>query len=168
MPYYPTYFPPGSTVPAAYPPQPDRQQGQPMTGAWASQGWSNQPHPTAQLDPSGVIVRPVASYDEAKAVPTDFSGALTIMPDWAHSFIYAKAMGDKGTPVFRAYRDINAPPVQAAPQPVAEPAPAVVYAPLEELQQLRQEVNALREELASAKAPAKETAEKTAGKGNKT
>ena len=46
----------------------------------------------------------MASLDEAKAVPTDFSGALTIMPDWVHGYIYAKALGDNGTPVFRAYR----------------------------------------------------------------
>ena len=107
-----------------------------------------------------VLVRPVASYDEAKAVPTDFSGVLTIMPDWTHGYIYAKALGGDGTPVFRAYR--YEPPAGATAAP---PAQSVAYAPLEELQQLRQDVNALREELAAAKAPAKETAEKPAGKG---
>lgn len=122
----------------------------------------------AQPNQPGLIVRPVASFDEAKAVPTDFSGALTIMPDWAHGFIYAKALGDNGTPVFRAYRDVDFSFAQAAPQSPAEPAPAVEYAPLEELERLRQEVNSLREELAAAKAPAKETAEKPAGKGSKT
>lgn len=121
----------------------------------------------AQPNQPGLIVRPVASFDEAKAVPTDFSGALTIMPDWAHGFIYAKALGDNGTPVFRAYRDVDFSSAQAAPQPPAEPTPAVEYAPLEELERLRQEVNSLREELAAAKAPAKETAEKPAGKGSK-
>ena len=130
---------PGPAYPAQY------QQGQ--------GGQPNQP---------GLIVRPVASFDEAKAVPTDFSGALTIMPDWAHGFIYAKALGDNGTPVFRAYRAVDAAP--SAP-PAAEPAPAVEYAPLEELERLREEVKALREELTAAKAPAKETAEK--GKGSK-
>lgn len=138
-----SYQPGGSAqAPAQY------QQGQ--------GGQPNQP---------GLIVRPVASFDEAKAVPTDFSGALTIMPDWAHGFIYAKALGDNGTPVFRAYRDVDAAP--AAPQSRAEPAPTVEYAPLEELERLRQEVNSLREELAAAKATAKETVEKPAGKGSK-
>lgn len=122
----------------------------------------------AQTNQPGLIVRPVASFDEAKAVPTDFSGALTIMPDWAHGYIYAKALGDNGTPVFRAYRDIDLSAAPAAPQPPAEPTPAVEYAPLEELERLRQEVNSLREELAAAKAPAKEAAEKPAGKGSKT
>lgn len=115
----------------------------------------------AQPNQPGLIVRPVASFDEAKAVPTDFSGALTIMPDWAHGYIYAKALGDDGSPIFRAYR--YEPPQTAAPAPAA-----VAYAPLEELERLRQEVNALREELAAAKTPAKETADKPAGKGSKT
>lgn len=117
-----------------------------------------------QPNQPGLIVRPVASFDEAKAVPTDFSGALTIMPDWGHGYIYAKALGDNGTPVFRSYRAVDAAP---APLPAAEPAPAVEYAPLEELERLREEVKALREELAAEKTPAKETAEKLTGKGSK-
>lgn len=120
----------------------------------------------AQPNQPGLIVRPVASFDEAKAVPTDFSGALTIMPDWAHGYIYAKALGDNGTPVFRAYRDVDSRPAQAAP-PAAEPTQSVEYAPLEELERLRQEVDSLREELTASKGPAKETAEKPAGKGSK-
>lgn len=123
------------------------------------------PQPPARQEQPGVIFRQVASLDEAKAVPTDFSGALTIMPDWTHGYIYAKALGDNGTPVFRAYRDVDSPPAQTVPQPTAEPAPAVAYAPLEELERLQREVAALREELTAAKAPAKETAEK--GKGSK-
>lgn len=124
--------------------------------------------PLARQEQPGVIFRPVASFDEAKAVPTDFSGALTIMPDWTHGYIYAKALGDNGAPVFRAYRDVDAPPAQTVPQPTAERAPAVAYAPMEELERLRREVAALWEELTAAKAPAKETADKPAGKGSKT
>ena len=37
--------------------------------------------PPARQEQPGVIFRPVASFDEAKAVPTDFSGALTIIGD---------------------------------------------------------------------------------------
>lgn len=126
-------------------------------------------HPPARQDAPNVIFRPVASFDEAKAVPTDFSGALTIMPDWAHGYIYAKALGDNGAPVFRTYRDVDYSPVQTPPpQTVAAPAPAVEYAPLEELERLRQDVNALREELAAGKSPAKDAADKPAGKGSKT
>lgn len=120
----------------------------------------------AQPNQSGLIVRPVASFDEAKAVPTDFSGALTIMPDWGHGYIYAKALGDNGTPVFRSYRAVDV-AQNPDPLPAAEPAPAVEYAPLEELERLRDEVKALREELAAAQTPTKETAEKPTGKGSK-
>ena len=38
------------------------------------------------------IVRPVASVEEARAVQTDFSGALTSMPDTAHGYIYTKQL----------------------------------------------------------------------------
>ena len=38
--------------------------------------------------PPAPIVRPVASLDEARAVQTDFGGALTIMPDISHGFVY--------------------------------------------------------------------------------
>lgn len=119
--------------------------------------------PPARQEASGVIFRPVASYDEAKAVPTDFSGALTVMPDWAHGYIYAKALGDDGSPIFRAYR--YEPPAQA---PSAEPAPAVRYASLEEVTRLRQELEALKQTLAAKDAPPQEpAAEKPAGKGSK-
>lgn len=122
-----------------------------------------QPQPPARPEQPGVIFRPVASYDEAKAVPTDFSGALTIMPDWAHGYIYAKALGDDGNPLFRAYR--YEPPAAA---PVVEPAPAVVYAPMEEVARLRQEIDALRKEFQEGKSTAKEATEKPSGKGGKT
>lgn len=164
----------------------DPYTGQPLTQrtgnnrTWLGNGYQTsgpaqysqppaQPQPSARAEQSGVIFRPVASFDEAKAVPTDFSGALTIMPDWSHGYIYAKALGDNGTPVFRTYRDVDYSPVQTPPtQTVAAPAPAVEYAPLEELERLRQDVNALREELAAGKSPAKEAAEKPTGKGSKT
>lgn len=161
----------------------DPYTGQPLNQArlvnnrpWLGSGYQpgGQAQAPAQPQPQngpaqqpGVIFRPVASFDEAKAVPTDFSGALTIMPDWSHGFIYAKALGDNGAPVFRAYRDVDSAPAQITPQPAAETAPAIVYAPMEELEQLREEVEALRHELTLAKAPAKETAEKPAGKGSK-
>ncbi len=106
-----------------------------------------------------VVCRPVASYDEAKAIPTDFSGALTIMPDWAHGHIYVKALADNGNPVFRSYRE--------EPVPAPVPQPAVEYAPLSELEGLKADVEALRRELTEAKAQPKEAPEKPAGKGSK-
>lgn len=121
-----------------------------------------QPQPSARAEQSGVIFRPVASFDEAKAVPTDFSGALTIMPDWSHGYIYAKALGDDGNPLFRAYR--YEPPSVS----VVDPAPvAVAYAPMEEVNSLRKELETLRKELTALRPPVKEQTEKTSGKGNK-
>jgi len=133
----------------AYPPPAQQQPAQ------------NQQRPTQAGFQPGVIVRPVASYDEAKAIPTDFAGALTIMPDWAHGYIYAKALGDNGTPVFRAYH-------YEPPEPAAEPTPAVAYAPLEALERLQGEVTALRQELEAAKGSSKDHVGKTSGKGDKT
>ena len=123
------------------------------------------PQPPARQEQPGVIFRPVASFDEAKAVPTDFSGALTIMPDWAHGYIYAKALGDDGSPIFRSYRYEPPQATTAAPVPI----PEGTYAPLETVECLRCEVEKLRQELDTLRPPVKEAAvaEKPAGKGNK-
>lgn len=153
----------------------DPYTGQPLNQArpvnnrtWLGSGY--QPggqanaQPPSRQEQSGVIFRPVASFDEAKAVPTDFSGALTIMPDWGHGYIYAKALGDNGTPVFRSYRAVDA-AQNPDPLPAAEPAPAVEYAMKDDLYDIWKEINAIRDEMTAAKAPAKETVEK--GKGSK-
>ena len=123
------------------------------------------PQPPARQEQPGVIFRQVASLDEAKAVPTDFSGALTIMPDWAHGYIYAKALGDDGSPIFRSYRYEPPQATTAAPVPI----PEGTYAPLETVECLRCEVEKLRQELDALRPPVKEAAvaEKPAGKGNK-
>lgn len=60
------------------------------------------------------IVRPVASIEEARAVQTDFSGALTIMPDLSHGYIYTKQLNlQTGCADFAAYSRVqDAPKVQ--------------------------------------------------------
>lgn len=123
------------------------------------------PQPPARQEQPGVIFRQVASLDEAKAVPTDFSGALTIMPDWTHGYIYAKALGDDGSPIFRSYRYEPPQATTAAPVPI----PEGTYAPLETVECLRCEVEKLRKELDTLRPPVKEAAvaEKPAGKGHK-
>lgn len=51
------------------------------------------------------IVRPVASEDEARAMPTDFSGAPILMPDRAHGYIYTKQLNlQTGCADFVKYR----------------------------------------------------------------
>lgn len=85
----------------------------------------------------GYICRPVASYDEAKAVPTDYMGNVILMPDFAHGMIYAKSLdAATGNPIFHRYR--------FAPE---QPEAPMGYDPRPELGQLRQELTALRQEL---------------------
>ncbi len=152
----------------------DPYTGQPLRNpsprTWFDNGYSPQAHqqpaqnqqrPPQASPQSGVIFRPVASYDEAKAVSTDFAGALTIMPDWAHGYIYVNALGNDGTTVFRAYR-------YEPPAPAAETAPAEAYAPMEALERLQSEVAALRQELEAAKGTQKDHAGKASVKGDKT
>lgn len=56
------------------------------------------------------LVRPVASVEEARAVQTDFTGALTIMPDTAHGAIYTKQLNlQTGCADFVMYRRAQEP-----------------------------------------------------------
>ena len=64
----------------------------------------------------GFMVRPVASPEEARAVPTDFSGTVTVMPDLPHGVIYVKALNyNDGTSIFATYK-LDAPAPQAVPE----------------------------------------------------
>lgn len=103
------------------------------------------------------ICRPVASYEEATATPTDLSGNILVLTDLSHGMIYTKILDPKtGTSVFSAYRQI---PIQ--PQTPVEPGQ---YAPASEIHRLEQEILSLREELEEAK---KTTQEKTTARGSK-
>lgn len=64
-------------------------------------GWGQQQVQTVQAQTStvapvsgqtGFVCRPVASMDEGKAVPTDFSGNIIVMPDFPHNAIYTKVL----------------------------------------------------------------------------
>ena len=137
-------------------------------GAYPPRGLPQAAEPPLSQSPaeqSNVIVTRVADYDEAKAVPTDFSGVLRLMLDWSHGYIYAKDVGDDGIPVFRKFRF----------EPEA-PAPAPgTYLTIEEGTRLIREetaaaMRAMREEFASAQPPVKELKEppeKNSGKGSK-
>lgn len=157
-----------------YPGQPLNPPRPAISRTWLGSGYQSggQAQASAQAparqESPNVIFRPVACFDEAKAVPTDFSGAVTIMPDWAHGYIYAKAMGDNGTPVFRSYRDVDCSHIQMPPpQTAADSSPAENYATKDDLDEIWKELHHLRDDLATEKTPVKETAEKPAGKGNK-
>lgn len=82
----------------------------------------------------GYICRPVASIDEARATPTDFSGNALVLTDLPHGMIYTKILDPQtGSAVFGVYQRVQE-PVQTATE----------YAPMAYVEQLRQEVAALR------------------------
>lgn len=73
--------------------------------------------PVQQMQQPSMICRPVASIEEAKAVPTDFSGATLVLTDFSHGYIYTKSLNyQNGTAAFNCFRLDNTPlqPVQAA------------------------------------------------------
>ncbi len=102
--------------------------GQPMQQPMMQQ-------PPQQVQPN-MICRPVAGDEEARSVPTDFSGAITIMPDFAHGKIFTKALNQyDGTSVLDTYIK-------------QQPAPPVEYAPIGVVQSLAAEIEQLKQALA--------------------
>lgn len=89
-----------------------------------------------QSQQQGFIVRPVTSPEEARAIPTDFSGAVTLMPDLPHGVVYTKALNyNDGTSIFGCYR-LDLQPTQPA-QPE--------YVTRQEFETLRAEIARLTE-----------------------
>lgn len=142
---YPAYQPPMYQMPnpapyqqqiGSLPPQYQQQVPQPPVQPQMQQANQSQPN---------VICRPVASEEEARAVPTDFSGATLVLTDTAHGKIYTKALNYMdGSALFNTYQLVR----QAAPM---QEAPAVEYAPRAELDSLRAELETLRAELEESK-----------------
>lgn len=92
---YPQYYPPMQ--------QPPYQQG-----AQAQ-----------QMQVNGMLVRPVASVEEARGMQTDFNGQLTIMPDLSHGYIYTKRLNPQTFEAdIVAYQRVEVPaaaPAQSTP-----------------------------------------------------
>ena len=121
-------------VPSPYPsPMPQPQQMQQVANMPKPQ-----PEPPAQMQGQqggqlNIICRPVASMEEAKAVPTDFSGALLVLTDFSHGAIYTKALNyQDGSAIFRTYRLEG---YYAPPEPQIEKLPE--YADKKDLDALR-------------------------------
>lgn len=150
---YPAYQPPMYQVPnpvpyqqqiGSMPPQYQQQAMQPV-----QQPVQAQIQPQANQSQPNVICRPVASEEEARAVPTDFSGATLVLTDTAHGKIYTKALNYMdGSALFNTYQLVQP---QMAPTVETESAPAVEYAPRAELDSLRAELESLRAELEESK-----------------
>lgn len=84
-------------------------------------------------------VIPVASYDEAKAIPTNFMGGTTILTDFSHGMIYTKTLDvNTGNSVFQAFKYIpEEPTVPVAPE----------YDAKTEIEKLKQELAHICKEL---------------------
>lgn len=139
---YPTYMPQAGAY-NGYAPQGQGMQQAPMP----IQGGAAQSVPAMQPQQPNVLFRPVASEEEARAVPTDFSGAVTIMADFAHGRIYTKALNQNdGSSIFQVY----------AFQPPAPPAPPIEYAPIGTVQALAAEIEQLKQAIAAPDKPQKQ------------
>lgn len=92
------------------------------------------------------LVRPVASVEEARAVQTDFTGALTIMPDTAHGAIYTKQLNlQTGCADFALYRRVQEPEIN-------KPLETEKFVPRSEFDELKARFNTLCDKLGGSEA----------------
>lgn len=140
--FYPQPMPiitpqPGPMQPGQMPPQrqqPPQPQNSPQNGS-QQQGWYNSP-PPAPSPSIGFKIVPVASPEEARAIPTDFMGNTMILLDFSHGRIYTKGIDAvTGEPTFSIYGQIEEPP---APPP---------YDARNDIATIREELEALKKEL---------------------
>lgn len=148
---YPTYIPPsgmpGGQSTGVYPGTVDRPGPQPMPGNTPSY-WTGQ-----QTSQPGYVCRPVTSREEAVAVPVDFLGPGTIMPDFGHGMIYFKRFNpNSGGAEFFDFS------VQATPQTQQNAPAAPAYDPRGDIEKLKGEIDILREDLDEIKKPGQKRA----------
>lgn len=119
--------------------------GQPMQPMYQQQ---YQPMQMQQQD-GQLYCRPVASADEARGVPVDFTGKPMVFPHLSAGRIYVKAFDQgSGSAIFREFRMYEEPAQEAAVQPAAAFAPLGV---VNQIQRLEETVAALQEELRGLK-----------------
>lgn len=96
--------------------------------------------------------RPVASAEEARAVPVDFNGKPMLFPQLNAGRIYVKIFDPgSGSAIFREFR---------MAEPEAEPqAPAVSFAPMSVVEEMRQTIAELQNEVRQMKAGGKRKAQ---------
>lgn len=111
-----------------------------------SPSYNTQPQMPVQQEPT-MICRPVGSIEEARFIPTDFNGNLMILPDISHGMIHTKQLNPKdGDALFHTY--ILSKPAAQSPIMEPEPQPPIVeFAPLSEVEMLRQEISQLKQQL---------------------
>lgn len=113
---------------------------QPMGYQPQMQPYQPQYQPVPQQEQ--LFCRPVASEEEARGIPVDFSGKPMFFPHLNAGMIYVKAF-DQGTgsAVFGRFRRMD--------EPKPEQQAAVSYAPVSEVEALREYVRKLEQKLNS-------------------
>ena len=121
--------------------------GQPYYNGMQQNNGFSQPMPQIQQQQqqtqgmNGVKVRPVASFDEAKAIPTDFLGNILLLTDFSHGMIYFKALDtNTGNAIFHIYK-------RAAENPEISVAPEPAYDAKKEIEALKIDIQNLKKEL---------------------
>ena len=96
--------------------------------------------------------RPVASAEEARAVPVDFNGKPMLFPQLNAGRIYVKIFDPgSGSAIFREFRMVE-------PEAEAQ-TPAVAFAPMSAVEQLSQAVAELQNEVRQLKSGGKRKAQ---------
>lgn len=110
-----------------------------------------QPAPMQQQTQEQFFCRPVASADEARGIPVDFSGRPMILPQLNAGKIYVKIFDQgSGSAIFREFRMVEDPTAEVAKT-------SITYAPMSEVEGLRQQITELQNELRALKASRKKT-----------
>lgn len=100
--------------------------------------------------------RPVASADEARGVPVDFSGKPMIFPHLNAGRIYVKVFDPgNGSAAFHEFRLVN----NEAESPAQ---PAIAFAPMSDVEQLKQVVFELQNEMRAIKNGKRKNAQEVA------
>ena len=97
-----------------------------------------------QQEPFKVI--PVASIEEATAIPTDFMGATMLLPDFAHKAIYTKTFNpNTGASVFLTFK-MDEMQANAQPAPTPYDAKTEIDRLSAELEEIKAKLEALSTE----------------------
>lgn len=97
--------------------------------------------------------RPVASVEEARGIPVDFSGKPMLLPHLSAGRIYVKVLDTaNGSAIFREFRMVE-------PEPETPAQPAVAFAPMSMVDELKQTISALQEEVRQLKTSGKRKAQ---------
>ncbi len=99
----------------------------------------------AQADPFKVI--PVASPEEAAAVPTDFMGATLLLPDFAHKAVYTKTFNpNTGLPIFLTFKLEESSQATAQTEPAPYDAKSEIEKLAAELEEINEKLSAIQPE----------------------